>query len=223
MKRPDLICYDFDGTLCNTLPDITESMNVVLRKNGFEAVPEEQIRGFIGSGIGKLVERAIHYALVQQEKIKTDISAVSRIGKEMAEYYNDHLIVHSHLYPGTEKILRYFSDLPQIIVSNKPEAMVRRMLGYFQIDRYFDLLVGGDTLDVSKPDPAVWEYVKDKMKLSQHIDGLMVGDSLPDMIFGKTAGLRTIAVSYGYNDAASLEDAGAEKIIDSLDDLRTII
>ncbi|MDZ7796315.1 MAG: HAD hydrolase-like protein [Candidatus Marinimicrobia bacterium] len=61
------------------------------------------------------------------------------------------------------------------------------------------------------------------MKLPQNINGLMVGDSLPDMIFGKTAGLRTIAVSYGYNDAVSLEDAGAEKIIDSLNDLRTII
>ena len=63
MKKPELIVYDFDGTLCNTLPDIVNSMNVVLENNGYSAISEAKVRSFIGSGISKLVERSIYCAL----------------------------------------------------------------------------------------------------------------------------------------------------------------
>ncbi|MDZ7820702.1 MAG: HAD hydrolase-like protein [Candidatus Marinimicrobia bacterium] len=109
-------------------------MNAVLRKNGFEAVPEAAIRSFIGSGIGKLVERAIGFALERQHSHKADASA---IGREMAEYYDAHLTVHSHLYPGVRETLRECSGMTQIVVSNKPETMVRKMLAHFRIGRHF--------------------------------------------------------------------------------------
>jgi phosphoglycolate phosphatase len=84
------------------------------------------------------------------------------------------------------------------------------------------LIVGGDTLDVCKPDIKVWEYVKKEMSLKNNIEGLMVGDSIPDLLFGKTAGLTTVAVTYGYNDLPVLKAEGADHFIDRLNDLKDI-
>jgi phosphoglycolate phosphatase len=223
MKNIELICYDFDGTLCNTLPDIAASMNVVLQRHGLNEIPEEQVRNFIGSGITKLVERSISYVLSERRDPSVFPQRIHEIGEEMAEYYSNHLTDRSYLYDDCEEVLKHFSSIPQIIVSNKPENMVRSMLRHFKIESYFDLVVGGDTLPVYKPDPAVWHHVTRTMKLPNDVHGIMVGDSLPDIAFGKVAGLKNIAVRYGYNDVSVLRDAGADHFIDSLKELKAIL
>lgn len=219
MKKPELIIYDFDGTLCNTLPDIAESMNVVLEERGLPRIPEMRVRDFIGSGITKLVERSIYYALSQKQEEPVSTEEIQQAGKVMAEYYRRHLVDRSHLYPGVKEVLNYFRDIPQIVVSNKPESMVYEMLEHFGIEKAFSLLVGGDTLEVFKPDPAVWEYVLASLELQEPLQGWMVGDSLPDLHFAKVATLTPIVVSYGYNDIPLLREAGAEVVIDDLREL----
>ncbi len=222
MKKPELICYDFDGTLCNTLPDIAASMNIAFKQHGFDEIPEERVRDFIGSGISKLVEQSVFYVLSKYSNGPLDPEVLKEVGNEMATHYNAHLTDRSHLYNDTIKILKHFSSVHQIIVSNKPEEMVKKMLKHYKIDHYFNLVVGGDTLDVCKPDLKVWEYIMTTMNFSEKIKGLMVGDSLPDVQFGKAAKLKTVAVSYGYNDVPVLKTAGADHIIDTLTELKTI-
>lgn len=223
MKDTNLICYDFDGTLCNTLPDIVNSMNVVLENNGYTAIPELKVRSFIGSGISKLVERSVYYALSSDKKNPVTPDMLEKVTNEMSEHYTQHLMDNSYLYPGTEEILDYYSGYPQIVVSNKPQKMLEIMLEHYGIIKYFDLIVGGDTLDVCKPDKKVWGYVKDRLNLGERSRGLMVGDSLPDLRFGKIAGLTTVAVTYGYNDLDVLENEGADHFIDQLIELKKII
>ncbi|MCD6446689.1 MAG: HAD-IA family hydrolase [Candidatus Marinimicrobia bacterium] len=223
MKNIDLICYDFDGTLCNTLPDIVNSMNVVLEQNGFQKIPPERVRSFIGSGISELVERSVYCALAGDDNNSIDPETLKKVGCEMSEHYSGHLMDNSYLYDDTIEILEYYSDYPQIIVSNKPEKMIRAMMKYYGISDYFDLIVGGDTLDVCKPDIKVWEYVKTKMKLSGDPKGFMIGDSIPDMEFGKVSGLTIVAVTYGYNDVPVLKEAGVDYLIDKLTQLKNII
>ncbi|MCF7832818.1 MAG: HAD hydrolase-like protein [Candidatus Marinimicrobia bacterium] len=223
MKKHDLICYDFDGTLCNTLPDIVNSMNVVLEQNGFQKIPLERIRSFIGSGISKLVERSVYCALAGEQENPVDPEMLKKVGKEMSEYYSAHLVDNSYLYEDTIDILEYYSAYTQIVVSNKPEKMVTAMLSHFGILKYFDLVVGGDTLDVCKPDIKVWEFVKEKMQLPINVRGLMVGDSIPDIEFGKISGLTTVAVTYGFNDVPVLKEAGVDHMIDKLLQLKEII
>ena len=223
MKNIDLICYDFDGTLCNTLPDIVNSMNVVLEQNGFQKIPLERVRSFIGSGISKLVERSVYCALAGDNNDPVDPEILKKVGREMGEHYSGHLMDNSYLYEDTKEVLEYYKNVPQIIVSNKPEKMVTTMLSYYGISTYFDLVVGGDTLDVCKPDIKVWEYIKGKMQLSDKVKGFMVGDSIPDIKFGKIFGLTTVAVTYGYNDVSVLKEAGVDYLIDHLIQLKTII
>ena len=223
MKNIDLICYDFDGTLCNTLPDIVNSMNVVLEQNGFQKIPLERVRSFIGSGISKLVERSVYCALAGDNNDPVDPEILKKVGREMGEHYSGHLMDNSYLYEDTKEVLEYYKDIPQIIVSNKPEKMVSTMLSYYGISTYFDLVIGGDTLDVCKPDIKVWEYIKSKMQLSDKVTGFMIGDSLPDIKFGQISGLTTVAVTYGYNDVSVLKEAGVDHLIDHLIQLKTII
>jgi len=223
MNKIDLICYDFDGTLCNTLPDIVNSMNTVLEKNGFMAIPESKVRSFIGSGISKLVERSVYCALAGDENESVNPKLLNKITEEMGRHYTRHLMDNSFLYNDTKEILTFFSNIPQIIVSNKPKHMVEIMLRHYGIDQYFDLVVGGDTLDVCKPNVKVWKYVKKKIPFEKNINGIMVGDSIPDLLFGKTAGLTTVAVTYGYNDLHVLKAEGADHYIDSLTALKIIL
>ncbi len=223
MKKIDLICYDFDGTLCNTLPDIVNSMNVVLKGNGFQAISEQKVRSFIGDGISQLVERSVYCALVGDENDPVDPEALKKVGLEMGIHYSRHLTDNSYLYEDTIEILEHFSAHSQIIVSNKPQKMVEAMLEHYGIRHYFDLIVGGDTIEVCKPDPEVWKYVKNELNLSGEINGFMVGDSVPDLAFGRIAKLTRIAVTYGYNDLPVLQKEGTDHLIDHLRDLINII
>ena len=223
MKKSGLICYDFDGTLCNTLPDIVNSMNVVLEENGFKAISTAKIRSFIGSGISKLVERSVYCALAGDGNIHVEPKVLKKVGFEMEKHYSKHLMDNSYLYEDAKVILEYFSCYPQIIVSNKPQKMVESMLEHYGIRHYFDLVVGGDTIEVCKPDPAVWQYVKKKLKLSGEIKGAMIGDSVPDLAFGKAANLTRVAITYGYNDLSVLIKEGSDHFIDNLSELKNII
>lgn len=223
MKTPDLICFDFDGTLCNTLPDIAASMNTVLQRYGYPGIPESKVRDFIGSGIMKLVERSLRHVVSDSGTSDITPELLSKIGKEMGEYYSEHLTDRSHLYPGAKELLYGLDGIPLAVVSNKPEAMVRAMLKHYGIDAPVDFVVGGDTLDVAKPDIAVWHHVMKITGLREPLNGWMVGDSLPDVLFGKAAGLTNIVVSYGYNDLPTLKEAGAEIVIDKLMQLRDML
>lgn len=222
MKKIELIAYDFDGTLCNTLPDIVNSMNVVLNKNGFSSIRYEKVRSFIGSGISKLVERSVYCALSGDNNDPVSPELLKKITNEMSEYYTGHLMDHSFLYEDSLDILEYFKGFPQIIVSNKPQKMIELMCEHYGILDYFDLIVGGDTLDVCKPDEKVWQYVKENMHLGDEVSGLMIGDSVPDLRFGKVSGLTSIAVTYGYNDLPVLRKEGADIFIDKLSELKKL-
>ncbi|MEA2076818.1 MAG: HAD-IA family hydrolase [Candidatus Marinimicrobia bacterium] len=223
MKKIDLICYDFDGTLCNTLPDIVNSMNIVLEENGFLTISEAKVRSFIGSGISKLVERSVYCALAGDKNDPVDPGLLKKVGLAMGKHYSAHLMDNSYLYEDTIETLEYFSAYLQIIVSNKPQKMVETMLEHYGIKHYFDLIIGGDTLEVCKPDPAIWDYIKERMNLSGDIKGIMVGDSVPDLAFGRIAGLERIAVTYGYNDLPILQEESADYFIDHLRELKNII
>jgi len=220
--KPELIAYDFDGTLCNTLPDIVASMNVVLEKNGFPSIPYEKVRSFIGSGISQLVERSVYCALSGDNHDPVPPELLKKVTLEMGDYYTGHLMDNSFLYDDSIDILNHFRGIPQIIVSNKPQKMVEIMCDHYGIRHYFDLIIGGDTLDVCKPDAKVWEYVKGKMNIDRKVPGLMIGDSVPDLRFGKVSGLTTVAVTYGYNDLPVLKEEGADLFINKLSELKKI-
>jgi phosphoglycolate phosphatase len=108
------------------------------------------------------------------------------------------------------------------VVTNKPEGLARRVLDELGLGEYFLMLIGGDTLPVRKPDPEPLRHVVRELR-SDEASTVMVGDSPTDCETGHNAGIRTIAVSYGFRSCRELEDAGCHAMVDSFTELRGII
>jgi len=99
---------------------------------------------------------------------------------------------------------------PLAIVTNKPERFVLRITAHLDLDRFFPVIVSGDTLARRKPDPDQIHHALDRLDAAGR-GGTMIGDGETDLRAGKAAGLRTIGCLYGYRPAAALRAEGADE------------
>lgn len=193
----------------DTVEDLTVSVNEALKGLGRPLRTREEVRGFIGDGARQLVKDSLgpgHEVLTDQA---LDL---------FAAHYEEHCAHKSALYPGVARALGRLSAYRLAVVTNKPASPSRRLLEHLEIWTPFSALVGGDTLKVKKPDPGP---VLEACRLL-NVDpaaALMVGDSPGDMKAGRAAGARVVGVSYGYRPAQELRAAGAEVVVERIDDL----
>lgn len=189
--------FDLDGTLCDTLADISESTNRVLRRAGLAELPIETIRGYVGRGARELIRRCVEGAGV-------DLDAVL---KDFMKSYGKRLLVHTKPYPGVVEGLGRLSAVRKAIASNKPEAMSVRIVRELGLAEHFVRVTGGDTFPRRKPDPLpVRELMREFGGDAEST--LLVGDSEVDLETAQAAGLRFCGVTYGYTPRERL--AGAD-------------
>ena len=202
-----LIIFDLDGTLVNSAADITNALNYAIRPYGFERLTVERTISLVGEGITRLIEK-----LVSQKS--ADLKNV--VLKRFLEYYSEHLTDLTVPYPGVPETLEMLGDYRKAVISNKREDLSRRLLENLALSGYFDVIWGSDSVPEKKPSPApVIEMLK---KISCGPDeAVMVGDSNYDIEAGRAAGVRTVAVSYGYRNVSLLKDA--DFIIDNMKEL----
>ncbi len=103
-------------------------------------------------------------------------------------------------------------------VTNKPEHLAKELLQKLQIDHYFSLVVGGDSLALRKPDPLPLLHSMQVFNTTQ-LQTLMVGDSKNDIEAARRAGIDCIVVSYGYNHGENIYDSDPQQVVDRLDQL----
>jgi len=219
--EPLIISYDLDGTLVDSIPDITLSMNKTLDEAGLPHVTAGQMKTFVGNGIPPMVERALKTSLAYM-KAEKDFEKL--YGHTLSRYktlYQAHCTVETRLYTGAREILDHFSGKIQVLITNKAESMTRKILQYFGLEDYFAVVVGGDTLAVKKPHPDVIRYVREKTGP----DGLLchVGDSPVDIKTAKTTGNIAVAATWGYSERRKLMDAGPHYFLDHLNELKELI
>jgi phosphoglycolate phosphatase len=101
------------------------------------------------------------------------------------------------------------------VVTNKPDRFVDPLLNKTGLDQYFRIWVGGDTLEVKKPDPAPLLYAMEQLGGTRGTT-VMVGDSAADVNAAQAAGIPCVAVRYGYNFGGSVNNLGADAVVDSL-------
>ena len=205
--RPHPLLFDLDGTLADTIADIAASTNHVRQIHGLAPHDQATIGGFIGHGAGALLRRAL-----PELGLPAEDPHWPEVYRQYAEHHEDQCAGTVTLYDGVEAGLERWlrAGHAMAIVTNKPERFARRISTHLALDRFFPVIIGGDTLPRRKPDP---DPVHRALQLlgATGQGGTMIGDGETDIRAGKAAGLRTIGCLYGYRPAERLRAENADE------------
>ncbi len=206
-----LIMFDLDGTLVDSARDITNALNYAVEPYGIEPLTVERTVGMVGGGLTKLMQTLLG-------PDRADIMPEVLI--RFLEYYSAHLADFTAPYPGVPETLQRLSAFKKAVISNKREALSRKVLEILGLAGHFAIILGSDSVEEKKPSPKPLFLIMDRLGLAPS-EALMVGDSIYDIQAGKAAGVRTVAVSYGYREKESL--SSADYLIDHMDELPAVI
>lgn len=216
MKRPDLIIFDLDGTLADTVPDLAPAVNAALAKLGRDGWSQGRIREWVGSGARRLMARA----LTGDRDGEPPAAELDAAHEHFLDAYGRRVLVDSDLFPGVESALArlHARGTPMACVSNKPEHLSRAVVEGLGIDRYFSVVVGGDSLPARKPDPLPLVHAANVCRVNPS-ETLMVGDSDTDVTAARAAGMPVVCVDYGYNAGRDIRASFPDALISSLEEL----
>ncbi|MFO1203581.1 MAG: phosphoglycolate phosphatase [Tabrizicola sp.] len=200
------LVFDLDGTLIDSAPDIHAAANKVFGAKGLPPFSFETVRGFIGNGVGVLVSRLLaHQGLEGSGQLHTAL-----VG-EFVKIYEEAFDLTS-LYPGTMLALEALSNSGHAlaICTNKPFAPTQAALRHFGLDRFFPVVIGGDSLPQRKPDPAP---LRAAIAALPPYKTLFVGDSEVDAETARAAAVPLGLFTGGYRKTPA-EDLGAKLVFD---------
>ncbi|MBM6551514.1 phosphoglycolate phosphatase [Marinomonas ostreistagni] len=210
---PELVCFDLDGTLVDSVPSIAAALDKCLVELGASAAGEERVRGWVGYGSAKLVQQAMEWAGLPAERSEEAY-------KVFLKAYFENLTQGTVLYANVESLLKAFKfqQVPMALVTNKPSLFIKPLLDHFGISTYFSWMLGGDSLEARKPDPLPLVHCMEDIEAVPE-NCLMIGDSLADYRAAKAAGFKCALVTYGYNHGVDLNELEADVLIDDLAEL----
>lgn len=215
MKKIDTVIFDLDGTLLDTIEDLTDSVNYILKKHNYPIRSIDEIRSFVGNGMRRLIELSAPGGL-GEEKIES-------LFAELKEYYTAHSNIKTKLYPGILELLSYLQSngYKTAIVSNKNHAAVCELKQIYFND-YIETAIGQKEGIRRKP------YADCVFSALQNLgcgceNAVYIGDSEVDVKTAQNAGITCIAVSWGFRDRQQLIDAGAEIIVDDASEIISIL
>jgi len=212
------IIFDCDGTLVDTLDDISSAMNQTLVHFGFPAVEREKYRFMTGWGIFKLAELALPEAARKEETIQSAGAYAKQLMDELPPEKS-----LSKPYPGIRELLTQLNPLrpkklKTAVISNKPDSVLQRLMCDLFGHSAFDAVYGLNPGFAPKPDPAmVWDFLAE-INCNPH-NAIFMGDSEIDIETAKNAGCYPLGVSWGFRLRETLETAGAASIIDKPDEV----
>ena len=215
MKRKKLIVFDMDGTILDTLDDLKESLNVTFRKFGFPERTKEEVRGFVGNGIPKLIERAVPAG--------TEASVQEKVLKAFLEYYQVHCNDFTHAYEGIQELMAWLKAQGYLIAvaSNKADPAVMKLCDIY-FDGLVDFAVGDLPGQEKKPAPDMVNRVLATLQIDKE-EAVYIGDSEVDIATAGNAGLDCIVVTWGFRDRDLLEKNGGRIFADTTEQVKDIL
>jgi phosphoglycolate phosphatase len=218
--KAKLLLFDLDGTLIDSLGDLTATINLMLADLDRPPLSREQLGAFIGNGIPTTVERALTATQASGELPDADLHA--RAVSLVHGHYASEMLKTTQLFPNVVETLDHFRNKRLGVVTSKEVRFTHLMLDHFGIAKYFAAIVGGDTTPARKPDP---RPVLEALRLLNGLadEAVMIGDSEIDVIAGRNAGTRTCAVTFGYRNAAQLRVTEPDVMIDRFEQLKDVI
>ncbi|WP_300731947.1 phosphoglycolate phosphatase [Pseudomonas sp.] len=215
-QLPKLVMFDLDGTLIDSVPDLAASVNTMLRKLGRAPASLDDVKMWVGNGVQVLVQRALAGNI--DASGVDEAEAAQALELFMEAYEGGHAL--TAVYPGVRESLKWLQKhgVEMALITNKPERFVAPLLDELKLGRFFRWSIGGDTLPQKKPDPAALLFVM-KMAGVTPEQALFVGDSRSDVLAARAAGVRCVALSYGYNHGRPIQEESPDWVIDNLQEL----
>lgn len=196
-----LLVFDLDGTLIETAPDLVDTLNVVLGREGLAPVPYETARNYIGGGARAMIARG-----VEAEGLVLPPAKLEQMFSDFIAHYSEHVADRSRPFPGLIDALDELAagGHPFAVCTNKLERLSRLLLDALALSHRFAAICGQDTFGIQKPDPEV-------LRRTIHAAGgdpqraIMIGDSATDVRTARGAGIPVIAVDFGYSERPVVE------------------
>jgi len=210
------IVFDLDGTLVQSAPDIHSAANQMLVANGRNELPLDRVTSFIGNGVPKLIERV----MIASDIAVTDVSH-AQLMEQFSELYAADPTGKSYLFDGVLQALKKLSAAGHklAICTNKPFDMTVKVLDGLNISHFFDAVIGGDSLPVNKPNPAMLFKVLELLAVK---DCFYIGDSEVDASTAENARQPFFFYTEGYSKV-SYDNMVAEAKFNHFDELYDLI
>jgi phosphoglycolate phosphatase len=199
------IIFDLDGTLLNTVPDLTIASNAMLAHFGYGPITQGQVMAFLGHGLGELVRNA----LPKSARIPVS-EALNVFNSEYARVYRDQTEPYSGI-PALIRSLRLMG-IPLAVVSNKSQAFLDGLVALHFPDHPFCAVIGERADLPRKPDPLGLLTAAQAMGTSAH-ETVLVGDTEVDVQAARNAGMGIIGVDWGFRPVEALQQAGVSVIL----------
>ncbi len=195
------VLFDLDGTLVDSAGDLRNALNIVLAERGLRSLSLDEVKGMIGDGATKLVERGL-------AATGGDPATLMETHRAFLALYEANASSLTRPYTGAVETLTALQakGLPLAVVTNKPAAATAMVLEALDLARFFKVVVGGDTLPQRKPHPAPILHALEGLGIPAEA-ALMVGDNHHDITAARAAGTAAVAVTYGYSHCPTRSSA----------------
>lgn len=210
-----MVIFDLDGTLLDTLDDLCNSVNYSLRTNNFPERSLAEVRTFVGNGIRLLIERSVPEG--------TSKKLIDKTFECFKTYYAVHCNDKTKTYPGVMDMLKELkkNGYKIAVLSNKAQYAVTKLCDIY-FNNLLDDAVGARENVAKKPSPDALYICAENNNINLN-NVIYVGDSDVDVATANNAGVRGIAVTWGFRSRELLIKCGAENLADNTDELLQIL
>lgn len=192
------ILFDLDGTLLNTLDDLMDAVNHTMEVFGYPRHSREEVRRFVGNGAGRLLQLSVPQGRDWQEPLAA-----------FQSYYREHCQIKTAPYPGIMETLYALKKYPMAIVSNKPDAAVKKLCAQYFPGIYAQ---GEHPGCPRKPSPDMVRIAMEHIGVDRCI---YVGDSEVDVLTAHNAAVPCLSVLWGFRDRAEIQAAGESRFCET--------
>jgi len=219
-KNKELIIFDFDGTLINSIPDLTLAINKMLTHYKLAALTIEEVTPFIGNGAKPLVKRALEASIAKENTKEIDFNVAFDI---YLSAYNEITCQETFMYDGVVETLNYMNEqgYKMVICTNKPFKFIEPILDVLEIKHFFVSWIGEDSLSEKKPSALPLIHLT-KTQNSTIEKSIMIGDSRNDILAAQNAEMESIGVTYGYNYNEHISDYNPTVVVDNFAELQKL-
>lgn len=218
---PHMVLIDLDGTLVDSVPDLTAAVDAMMRDLGLPERGEARVRHWVGNGVERLVKRALTDSLDGEP----DPALYERAYPVFKQHYAACNGTHSVLYPGVTEGLAFLQSHPSVklgCITNKAEQFTVPLLTKLGVADVFGLIISGDKLPEKKPHPMPLLHAVEFFGTTPGMS-LMLGDSITDVRAARAAEFGgVVCVSYGYNHGEDIRTAKPDAVIDSFSELPSL-